>query len=67
MKGPSGVFRTGLCSRADDACSQALELNAHVRRGEKGSPVVLANSITRHADTGESLSAISLHEGLHGL
>ena len=26
---------------------QALELNAHVRKGEKGSLVVYANSITR--------------------
>ncbi len=35
---------------------QALELNAHVRKGEKGSPVVYANTLTRSeadADTGE--------------
>ena len=27
---------------------QAVELGAHVRKGEKGSPIVYANSITRH-------------------
>jgi len=27
---------------------QAVQLGAHVRKGEKGSPVVYANSITRH-------------------
>ena len=27
---------------------QAVELDAHVRKGEKGSPVVYANSITRN-------------------
>jgi antirestriction protein ArdC len=32
---------------------QAVELDAHVRKGEKGSPVVCANSITRtETDTG---------------
>src|SRR6201997_2322749 len=37
---------------------QALELNAHVRQGEKGSLVVYANSITRtehNDDTGEDM------------
>ena len=37
---------------------QALELNAHVRKGEKGSLVVYANSITRtehDGDTGEDI------------
>ena len=37
---------------------QALELNAHVRKGEKGSLVVYANSITRTEhddDTGEDI------------
>ena len=36
---------------------QALELKAHVRKGEKGSLVVYANSITRtgHDDTGEDI------------
>jgi len=29
-------------------CCQAVELGAHVRKGEKGSPVVYANSITRN-------------------
>ena len=41
---------------------QALELNAHVRKGEKGSLVVYANSITRTEhddDTGEVSSAKS--------
>lgn len=32
---------------------QALELNAHVRKGEKGSLVVYANSITKTEDDGE--------------
>ena len=36
---------------------QALELNAHVRKSEKGSLVVYANSITRteHDDSGEDI------------
>src|SRR5437016_7173468 len=34
---------------------QAVELRAHVRKGEKGSPVVYANSITR-TDTAASTS-----------
>jgi len=29
-------------------CRQAVEFGAHVRKGEKGSPVVYANSITRN-------------------
>jgi antirestriction protein ArdC len=33
---------------------QALELNAHVRKGEKGSLVVYANSITRKEPDGET-------------
>ncbi len=32
---------------------QATELNAHVRKGEKGSLVVYANSITRTEETGD--------------
>ena len=39
---------------------QSIELNAHVRKGEKGSLVVYANAITRteHDDkTGEDVSA----------
>jgi antirestriction protein ArdC len=33
---------------------QAVELGAHVRKGEKGSPVVYANSITRHETDADS-------------
>src|SRR5947207_11043928 len=33
---------------------QAVELRAHVRKGEKGSPVVYANSITRNETDTES-------------
>ena len=49
---------------------QATELNAHVRKGEKGSLVVYANSITRteEEDNGEETEReIHLHEGLHRL
>jgi antirestriction protein ArdC len=37
---------------------QALELNAHVRKGEKGSPVVYANSLTKteENDAGEAIA-----------
>jgi antirestriction protein ArdC len=43
---------------------QALELNAHVRKGEKGSLVVYANSITK---TGEDVAARDpVSQGLHG-
>ena len=37
---------------------QALELGAHVRKGEKGSPVVYANSVTRH-ETDTDIGAAS--------
>ena len=38
---------------------QALELNAHVRKGEKGSLVVYANSITKTEDDGERIMPIA--------
>ncbi len=48
---------------------QASELNAHVRKGEKGSLVVYANSITR-TEAGRRRRRIRagdpLHERLHG-
>ena len=48
---------------------QALELDAHVKKGEKGSLVVYASKVTRtetDGDSGEETRArYSLHEGLH--
>ena len=49
---------------------QALELNAHVRKGEKGSLVVYANSVTKteQNDAGRGCRARDpLPEGLHGV
>jgi antirestriction protein ArdC len=42
---------------------QAVELRAHVRKGEKGSPVVYANSITRN----ETDSGVEVARDIHFL
>jgi len=46
---------------------QALELNANVRKGEKGSLVVYANSVTKteQNDAGEDVERYPLPERLH--
>jgi antirestriction protein ArdC len=44
---------------------QAVELDAHVRKGEKGSPVVYANSITRNET--ETESGVEVARDIHFL
>src|ERR1700693_2688902 len=43
----ASAVEQGFCAPIWMTFKQALEFNAHVRKGEKGSPVVYANSITR--------------------
>jgi antirestriction protein ArdC len=37
---------------------QATELNAHVRKGEKGSLVVYANAVTKTEDDGNAIAGV---------